>query len=238
MRAFRLSALLLALAVPAAAQPARGTVFATLSGVAVEETAPSAGHGALFTGDRFDGSTHGGVLGVGVHLSPRWTVRAEWHLTGAVFVKETLPPADAVEIALARQFAATAVQFGFPPGPAEDYLVRGGYDYERRDRVGMALAGRRFGDRRVALDVLAGAAYVSKHETATSFQVYASARTGAEAPELRQAWDVTKRQLTGVGGGDLLVRLTPRLHALAGVRGYRIQRGTSVRSTLGLRWRF
>ncbi len=139
MRAACLSVLLMALAVPAAAQPARGTVFATVSGVAAEESAPSAGHGALFTGDRFDGATHGGVLGVGVHLSPRWTIRAEWHLTGALFVKETLPPADAAEIALARQFAATAVQFGFPPGPAEDYLVRGGYEYERRDRVGLAL---------------------------------------------------------------------------------------------------
>ena len=88
------------------------------------------------------------------------------------------------------------------------------------------------------LDRLAGAGYVSKHETATSFEVYASARTGAEGPELGNAWDVTRRQVTGVGGGDLLVRLAPRLHATAGVRGYRIQRGTSVRSTLGLRWRF
>ena len=238
MRAFCLSVLLMALAVPAAAQPARGTVFATVSGVAAEESAPSAGHGALFTGARFDGATHGGVLGVGVHLSPRWTIRAEWHLTGALFVKETLPPADAAEIALARQFAATAVQFGFPPGPAEDYLVRGGYEYERRDRVGLALVGRRFGDRRVAVELLAGAGYVSKHETAASFEVYASARTGAEGPERGNAWDVTKRQVTGVGGGDLLVRLAPRLHATAGVRGYRIQRGTSVRSTLGVRWRF
>lgn len=238
MRAVCLFLLLLAPAVPAAAQPARGTAFATLAGIAAEETAPSAGHGALFTGDRFDGATHGGVLGVGVHLSPRWTLRAEWHVTGALFVTEALPPADAAEIALARQFAATAVQFGFPPGPAEDYLVRGGFDYERRDRVGMVLAGRRFGDRRVALDVLAGAAYVSKHETAASFEVYASARTGAEGPELRHTWDVTRRQITGVGGGDLLVRLTARLHALAGVRLYRVQRGTSVRSSLGLRWRF
>lgn len=238
MRASCLLVLLMALAVPAAAQPARGTAFATLSGLAARETAPSAGHGALFAGDRFDGSTRGGVLGLGVHLSPRWTVRAEWHLTGTLALTETIPPAGPAEIALARQFAATAVLFGFPPGPAEDYLVRGGYDYERRDTVGMALLGRRFGDRRVAVELLAGAAYVSKHETATATEVYASARTGAEGPERRTVWDVTTRRGTAVGGGDLLVRITPRLQALAGVRGYRIQRGTSVRSSLGLRWRF
>jgi hypothetical protein len=230
----------LAMATTAVAQPAPAIGAPFVAGMIIvdRESAPGPGHGAFFTGDRFDGAVMGGVAGVGVNLWRHWSLRAEWHLTEALTLRETLPPAGPAEVEAARRFAAVAVQFGFPAGPAEEYLLSGRFDYQRRDRVGLALVGRRIGNRRIAVELLAGAGLISKREQADSVEVYASARTDTALPEHRRAWDFTKRQVTGVGGGDLTFRLTSRLHATAGGRIYRIQRGLSVRTGAGLRWTF
>lgn len=218
--------------------PAIGQPFVTGMAIVARETAPGPDSDAFFTGDRFDGSTTGAVAGVGLHLWTHWSVRIEGHLTDALTLHESIPSAGAAEIEAARRFAAVAVQFGFPPSPPENYLLSGTYDYERRDRAVLALAGRRFGARRVAVELLAGMGFISKREEATTVEVYVSGRTEAVQPELRHTFARHTRQVTAVAGGDLTVRLRPRLHAVAGMRAYRIQEGLSLRSGLGLRWTF
>ena len=114
---------LLVRAAPAVAQPEAGTVFVSLAGLAVIDDGPALTNFDRALAGNDAGPVAGGTLGVGVHLTPRVSFRAEWSTTAELRDETT-----ATNILPLTSFTATVKRAGdekpyeltFKPAPKEE----------------------------------------------------------------------------------------------------------------------
>jgi hypothetical protein len=220
--AFALVALAPALA---AAQQDRGTVYISAGTFAAIEQAPSSSGLAGVDSDT-GGTVPGGMLGVGVHLTPRVSARVEWSITG--------------ELDIAQSYAYPA-QLQLAPGvsssmPISDLSIYApGIESRRRTTSGYALLGYHVTGRRLGLEVLGGVGLVNE-DTTSEYDVRILARSifPSPMPELK----TSAYHAVAVVGADLAVSLTRRAAVVPSVRAYALNGGLSVRPGVSLRWTF
>lgn len=219
MRRSLVLALLVLVAFPAftAAQQRRGTVFISGGALAAIEHLPST-TGYPGVDATTGGTVPGGMLAVGVHLTPRVSARAEWSMTDEL----TLDSGYVVYPLLA---AAQPADLIAPGGPRE----------HRRTTSGYALLGYHVTSRRAALEVLGGLGLVNtdaRYEY--DVRILARAIFPSPMPEPRSS----TFQAVAVVGADLAVSLTRHAAVVPSFRTYALNGGLSVRPGLSLRWTF
>lgn len=206
----------------AAAQQDRGTVYISGGAFAAIERAPSTG----FPGDSdASGTVPGGMLGVGVHLTPRVSARVEWSITG--------------ERDIDRAYAYPAL-LNLAPGvsslPIADLSIyAAGIESRRRTTSGYALLAYHVTGRRLGLEVLGGVGLVNEDTTSEyDVRILARAIFPSPMPELK----TSTYNAVAVVGADVAVSLTRRAAVVPSVRAYALNGGLSVRPGLALRWTF
>lgn len=220
MRRSLFLALLVLVAIPSltAAQQRRGTVFISGGALAAIEHGPST-TGYPGADATTSGTVPGGMLAVGVHLTPRVSARAEWSMTDEL----TLDPGYVVYPLVAA--AALPADLIAPGGPRE----------HRRTTSGYALLGYHVTSRRAALEVLGGLGLVNtdaRYEY--DVRILARAIFPSPMPEPRSS----TYQAVAVVGADLAVSLTRHAAVVPSFRTYALNGGLSVRPGLSLRWTF
>lgn len=237
----RLAATLAVLTLPvfcavAAAQPSpeRGTVFIGAAGfAAIEKEAETRGLG---NDDDAGGTVAGGMLSVGVHLTPRVSARFEWGLTDRL--KTELP--IGVPVATAFDFAPLG-SFGGGQGGASlglmniTSIVETSFRQERQTMTGLALLGYHLGDGRVSLEVLGGLGLVNQEiETSYDVRILRGERLSLPQP----SYSTSSYHAVGVVGADVTVALTDHAAVVPSLRAFVLNSGLSLRPGLGLRWTF
>lgn len=208
----------------AAAQHDRGTVYISAGAFAAIEQAPSS---AGFPGVDTDasGTVPGGMLGIGVHLTPRVSARLEWSMTG--------------ELDIAQAYAYPALlqlEPGVSSMPISELSIYApGIESRRRTTSGYALLGYHVTGRRLGLEVLGGVGLVNEDTTSEyDVRILARAIFPSPMPELK----TSRYQAVAVVGADLAVSLTRRAAVVPSVRAYALNGGLSVRPGVALRWTF
>lgn len=223
MSRFSLVALLSCILSPAiaSAQPDRGTVFISGGGLAAIEHGPSASGLAGVEADT-SGTVPGGMLGVGVHLTRRLSVRAEWSMT------------DELEMGTGYQVLPAALSSALAGTPDLSLYAPWGSS-RRRTTSGYALLGYQVTSRRAALEVLGGLGLVNE-DTRYEYDVRILAR--AIFPSPMPEYTTSTYHAVAVAGADLAVSLTRRAAIVPSVRTYVLNGGLSIRPGLSLRWTF
>lgn len=208
----------------AAAQHDRGTVFIGAGALAAIEQAPSSTGFPGADGDA-SGTVPGGMLGVGVHLTPRVSALVEWSMTDEL----SFTQGYAVSPALVSELAV----LGVPVTDLSIYDPR--VEQTRRTTSGYALLGYHLTSRRAALELLGGVGVVNE-DTTSQYDVRILARSTflAPMPELK----TSTYHAVAVVGADVAVSLTRRAAVVPSVRTYVMNGGLSVRPGLALRWTF
>lgn len=225
---------LLALVMPAMAQPEAGTIFVTGAGLAAIEDGPTyttpTTFDSAFAGN--DGGTvAGGTVGVGVHVSPRLSFRAEWSTTaelrGETTASEILPQ-------------TTSFTFGnAPTAVLSTAIIESRSTTRRRSTAVFSLLGYHFAGRRVSLDVMGGLGLV-RRSLRWSYETRFSAPTSGmfvPQPSTRESRSAGYHSVAVVGA-DAPVSVTSRLAVVPQVRAYVLGGTLSLRPGLGLRWTF
>ncbi len=201
-----------------------GTVFVGLAGFADVRRAPTT---EVFAGadDDASGTVAGGALSLGVHLTPRLSVRAEWSLSDTLSLdrsQSVLP--YAVEDLVARI------------GLAPTTLLAPQRITERRDvKAGFALVGYHLGAGRASIELLGGLGLVNERvavETEVQLPIFPP-RGG-----LRSEYVTSAHHAVAVVGADAAVSLTSHAALVPQVRAYVLNGALQVRPGLGLRWTF
>lgn len=207
-----------------AAQHDRGTVYISAGAFAAIEQAPSSS-GVPGADSDASGTVPGGMLGVGVHLTPRVSARVEWSMTDEL----SFTQGYAVYPALVSELAV----LGVPITDLSIFDPR--VEQKRRTTSGYALLGYHVTSRRAALEVLGGVGLVNE-DTTSEYDVRYLARAifPAPMPELK----TSTYQAVAVVGADVAVSLTRRAAVVPSVRTYVMNGGLSVRPGLALRWTF
>ncbi len=207
----------------AAAQQDRGTVYISGGAFAAIEQAPSS---TGFGGDTdASGTVPAGMLGVGVHLTPRVSARVEWSIT------------DELDINQAYAYPAL---LSLAPGvgslPFSDLSIYApGIESRRRTTSGYALLGYHVTGRRLGLEVLGGVGLVNEDTTSEyDVRILARAIFPSPMPELK----TSSYHAVAVVGADLAVSLTRRAAVVPSLRAYALNGGLSVRPGVSLRWTF
>lgn len=235
----RLAATLAVLTLPvfcavAAAQPSpeRGTVFIGAAGFAAIEKEADAGFDEADTG----GTVAGGMLSVGVHLTPRVSARFEWGLTDRLKTDQSYVIGVPVDSSLSQLLGRNGLGTGMTFGPADfTSVLPSNYRIERETMTGLALLGYHLGDGRVSLEVLGGLGFVNQEvETKYDLRILFGARESLS----RQSYTTSTYHAVGVVGADVTVALTDHAAVVPSVRAFVLNSGLSLRPGLGLRWTF
>lgn len=217
----------------ASAQPAAdtGTVFVGLSGFADMRRAPTS---EVQNGpdDDASGTAPGGALALGVHLTPRLSVRAEWSLSDTLSLERNSPVYPyAVEDLVTRglgRLPAIALS-------STSLLVPQQTTEQRDVKAGLALLGYHLGAGRAQIELLAGLGLVNeKVTTITEIQLPNLPRV----PNYRSEYSTSAHHAVAVVGVDAAVALTARAALVPQVRVYALNGALQVRPGLGLRWTF
>ncbi len=231
------SSLLLCLSVaawlaPAAAQaqPAAGTIFVGAAGFADMRRAPTT---EIQGGpdDDASGTAPGGALTLGVHLTPRLSVRAEWSLTDTLSLDRTSPIYPyAVEDLVAR-----GARGSFTSLPPTTLLVPQRTTEERDVKAGFALLGYHLGGGRASIELLGGVGLINEQVTTiTEIDLPGIPR----GPGYRSEYGTSAHHAVAVVGADAAVSLTSHAALVPQVRAYVLNGALQVRPGLGLRWTF
>ena len=207
------------------AQPAvdAGTVFVGASGFADIRRAPTT---ALQNGpdDDASGTAPGGALALGVYLTPRLSVRAEWSLSDTLSLDRD---------SRIYPYAVEDLVFGglSPVG----LLVPQGITEERDVKAGFALIGYHLGAGRVSIELLGGIGLVNEQVTTiTEIQL----PDFAGVPDFRSEYSTSAHHAVAVVGADASVSLASHAALVPQVRVYALNGALQVRPGLGLRWTF
>lgn len=222
---------LLIRAAPAVAQPEAGTVFVSLAGLAVIDDGPTFTNFDRAIAGNDAGTVAGGTLGVGVHLTPRVSFRAEWSTTAELRDETT-----ATNI-----LSLTSFTFGssLTPFPATA-IVEARTTTRRRSTAVFSLLGYHFTGRRMSLELTGGLGLVhrslrSSYETRTAAATLGAAfLPGPSTSETKSA----AYHAVAVVGADAAVSVTSRLAVVPQVRAYVLGGALSLRPGVGLRWTF
>jgi hypothetical protein len=207
----------------AAAQHDRGTVYISGGAFAAIEQAPSS---TGFPGVDSDasGTVPGGMLGLGVHLTPRISARVEWSMTGEL------------DVAQAYAYPALLQAAGVSSLPISDLSIYApGIEARRRTTSGYALLGYHVTGRRLGLEVLGGVGLVNE-DTTSEYDVRILARAIFPAPMLELK--SSSYHAVAVVGADVAVALTRRAAVVPSLRAYALNGGLSLRPGVSLRWTF
>jgi hypothetical protein len=209
-----------ALAQPA---PGSGTVFAGIAGFADMRRAPTS---EVQNGpdDDASGTVPGGALGLGVYLTPRISMRAEWSLSDTLSLERNSPiyPYSVADLALR----------ALPP---TSLLVPQRTTEERDVKAGFALLGYHLGSGRAQLELLGGIGLVNERVT-TITEIQLPVIPGV--PGYRNEYATSAHHAVAVVGADAMVSLTTRAALVPQVRVYALNGALQVRPGLGLRWTF
>lgn len=207
----------------AAAQQDRGTVFISAGAFAAIEQAPSStGYPGLDTDA--SGTVPGGMLGIGVHLTPRVSARLEWSMTGELDVQQAYAYPALLQ---------TPEFVGLPISDLSIYAP--GIESRRRTTSTYALLSYHVTGRRLGLELLGGVGLVND-DTTSEYDVRILAR--AIFPSPMPEFKTSSYASVAVVGADLAVSLTRRASVVPSVRAYALNGGLSVRPGVALRWTF
>lgn len=223
---------LLVRAAPAVAQPEAGTVFVSLAGLAVIDDGPTLTNFDRALAGNDAGPVAGGTLGVGVHLTPRVSFRAEWSTTAELRDETT-----ATNILPLTSFTFGSALTSFPP----TLIVQAHSTTRRRSSTAVfSLLGYHFAGRRVSLDLTGGLGLVHR-SLRSSYETRTTAPTLGAAFLLVPSTSETKSaayHAVAVVGADATVSVTSRLAVVPQVRAYVLGGALSLRPGVGLRWTF
>lgn len=221
--------------VPAASaqpSPERGTVFIGAAGFAAVEMEPETTglEGATDAG----GTVAGGLLSVGVHLTPRVSARFEWGLTGQLETSQSYNILAALDRPSFDVLGGieTFLSYGTADLAA---IVPANYRQERQTMTGAALLGYHLGDGRVSLEVLGGLGFVNQ-EIKTRYDV--RILFGGPTSISERSYTTSTYHAVGVVGADVAVALTDHAAVVPSLRVFSLNNGLSVRPGVGLRWTF
>ncbi len=215
-------------AIPAAAQPSAGTVFVSAAALAVIDEAPDAAAAGLLPANDTGGTVAGGALGLGVHLTPRLSVRAEMHLAGRVKKERQLPGI----------LGGATSPFG---GGSSVFTVTQTVGTTREATPVFALLAYHLTAARVSVEFAGGLGLVRQSVTSTFDTVVSGAglSVGSFPPSLpRTQVSASGYHAVAVVGADAAVSATSHLAVVPQVRAYVLNGGLSLRPGLGLRWTF
>ncbi|MGD9903274.1 MAG: hypothetical protein AB7U83_07370 [Vicinamibacterales bacterium] len=211
----------------AVAQPAAGTVFVGLGAFADIRRAPTS---EIRGGpeDDVSGTAPGGSLGVGIHLTPRLSVRLDWSLTDTLSLDRNSPIYPyAIEDLVVRGLTG----FGAVPSTL---LVPQRTTEQRDVKAGVALLGYHVGGGRAALELVGGLGLVNERVT-TITEVDLP---GIPRPSYRSEYATSAHHAVAVVGADAAVRLAGHAALVPQIRAYVLNGALQVRPGLGLRWTF
>jgi hypothetical protein len=214
---------------PAAAQVAAdtGTIFVGAAGFADLRRAPTA---EVQNGpdDDASGTVAGGALTLGVHLTPRVSVRVEWSLSDTLSLERNSPIFPyAVEDLVVRGLPAAV--------PPTSLLVPQQTTEQRDVKAGFALLGYHLGAGRASVELLAGLGLVNERVTTiTEIQLPILPRV----PNYRSEYSTSAHHAVAVVGADAAVSLTTHAALVPQVRVFAVNGALQVRPGLGLRWTF
>jgi hypothetical protein len=210
-----------------------GTIFVAAGGFADMRRAPTS---EVQNGpdDDASGTAAGGALVLGVYLTPRLSVRAEWSLSDTLSLDRNYPIYPyAVEDLVAR---------GFPSGlPPTSLLVPQQTTEERDVKAGLALLGYHLGTGRVSVELLAGLGLVNEQVTTITeirLPVFPGGATFPGFPNYRSEYSTSAHHAVAVVGADAAVSLTTHAALVPQVRVFAVNGALQVRPGLGLRWTF
>jgi hypothetical protein len=223
----------LCISAPAAAQPESGTVLMGAGALAsIERSARSSDFG--FDSDR-DGTTAGGALTLGVHLTPRVSARFEWSTTDWLEYRNdyVIYPLDAPE----RLAASVRAGSGdvIDPTTALSLIAPYGLTGRTRSKAGFALLGYHVGSARASFEVLGGMGWLAQ-TTRTSYDFRIAMPTIDLLP-LRES-SYTEYRAVGVAGIDAAVALTDHTAVVPQLRVFATNGNLSLRPGVGIRWTF
>ena len=224
---------LLALVVPALAQPEAGTVFVNIAGLAVINDGPTlTGLGGRAVAVDDARTVAGGTVGAGVHLTPRVSFRTEWSTTAEhrreTTVTDTLPQTTS--------FTFGSAPTSFPP----TLIVEARTTTRSRATAVFSLLGYHFTGRRVSLDLTGGLGLV-RRSLRSSYETRFTAPTlGAGFLPVPSTTEIKSASYHAVAvvGADAAVAVTGRLAVVPQVRAYVLGGALSLRPGVGLRWTF
>lgn len=210
---------------PGLAQPAAGTIFVTATAIAAIEQAPGTKATGLFDTMDDGGTVAGGGLAVGVHLSPRLSLRLEAQASGELRTDGAFPGI----------LASTPVFEGVIPIQVEQTMTS-----SRTATPVFALLGYHWPGRRLSAQVVGGLGLVRQSRTSsfTSRLIGMGIPVGIPVNPVRSEVTTTSYDAVAVVGADLAWALGARLSLVPQVRAYVLDSGLSLRPGLGVRWTF
>ena len=224
---------LLALVVPALAQPEAGTVFVNIAGLAVINDGPTlTGLGGRAGADDDGRTVAGGTIGVGVHLTPRVSFRTEWSTTAELRTETS--SRSGVPLTSSLSFGPS-----LPPFPTTTVVDTRSTSRSRATAV-FSLLGYHFTGRRVSLDLTGGLGLV-RRSLRSSYETRFTAPTlGAGFLPVPSTTEIKSASYHAVAvvGADAAVAVTGRLAVVPQVRAYVLGGALSLRPGVGLRWTF
>lgn len=209
----------------AQAQPSSGTVFVAGTGFAGIRWAPTTDD----RGTSASGAAPGGGLGLGVHLTPRLSARAEWAFTGRL--EDTTEP----QVFPTEPFAPFIGTLDVRVIPAVGLRAPLSFTERRETKAGLALLGYHFQAGRASIELLAGLGLVHERVTRTtevSIQIF------PPQPGFRTEVVSGHHSAVPVIGVDAAVSLTGHASLVPQVRAYVLNGALNVWPGVGLRWTF
>jgi hypothetical protein len=206
----------------AAAQPAAATVFVEGGAYADIRRAPSSSV-TLLGDDDGSGTVAGGTLGVGVFLTPRISVRAEWSMSGTLSIDR--------DVSILPYTAEDLVLSGLPLS----LLAPQDITEERDVKAGFALLGYHFNAGRTSIELLGGVGLVNE-VVGTVTELSLPLVPGL--PDYRAEYSQSAHHAVAVLGAAAAVPLAGRAALVPQVRVYALNGALQVRPGLNLRWTF
>jgi hypothetical protein len=208
-----------------------GTIFVGAAGFADMRRAPTS---EVLNGpdDDASGTVAGGALTLGVHLTPRLSVRAEWSLSDTLSLDRNYPFYPyAVEDLVTRGLGGLSPS-GLPP---TSLLVPQQTTEQRDVKAGFALLGYHLGAGRASVELLAGLGLVNEQVTTITEILLPGI---PRVPNYRSEYSTSAHHAVAVVGADAAVSLTTHASLVPQVRVFAVNGALQVRPGLGLRWTF
>lgn len=224
VRAFICVAVLMGLlgtSTSASAQPDSGTIFFTVGALAnIERISHSSGFGN--DPSELNGSVPGGVLGLGVYLTPALSARLEWSMTGWL------------------EYDTEPYFYPLATAPTPNSRIIGPrFEGRRMTKTGFALLGYRVGPRRAAVELLGGMGWVAQSTRSEyDFRIALPASTMIGLPYPYGESRTISYDAVGVVGADATVALTDHAAIVPQFRTYVSNGILSMRPGLSFRWTF
>lgn len=195
---------LLGTSTSASAQPDSGTMFFTVGALTnIERTS----HASSFGNDpsELNGTVPGGVLGLGVYLTPALSARVEWSMTSWL------------------EYDTEPYFYPLATGPSSigSRMTGPRFEGKRMSKTGLALLGYRVGSERAAVELLGGIGWVAQStRSAYDFRIALPASTVIGLPYPYSESRAISYDAVGVVGVDATVALTNHAAVVPQFRTY------------------